>query len=180
MTSIMNAPQFVDQLPETQRAAFEPRKSELAQAAERFVRQLMDHRDKWAVAAKDVVSTSSLYEAFRTAGCEVRIVPQRKDGQFVTVKRANSKGVETEYKVNDVYVKLPPGEIKNRSGRQPWVAPAVRLEKLRDESKALAAERSARNTSGERRAEIDARQAEIGTLVEAIYERNPKLRPATA
>lgn len=160
---ILTKPQFVETLPAAQRAALAPRKSELKEAAEAFVKQLLNHREQWALAAKHVTSTSSIYEAFREAGCEVRNVQARdtESGEPLTEKRKDSKGQDKEYPVMDVYVMLPKGEIRNRSGRQPWVPPTKRLEALREEY-------SARETTPERRKEIE-------ELVATILERNPKL-----
>lgn len=162
-TPILTAPEFVKSLPASQRQAFAPKASEIKQAAVAFVEKLKAHRNEWARAATNVVSTSSIYEAFREAGCEARVVRKvdEKTGQPLVERRMDSKGQPKDYPVCDIYVMLPDGPIQNRSGRKPWTPPKQRLATLR-------AELEAKDTTAERKAEI--REA-----VKVILERNPGL-----
>lgn len=163
-TAILTAPKFVSQLPAAQRKAFAPKASELQAAVEAFVQKLHGRRDEYALAAQGVVSHSSIYEAFRTAGCEVRIVKQTDEqGNVKVERRTDSKGQPKDYPVCDVYVMLPKGEIQNRSGRTKWVAPAKRYAALRQEL--------TENPTADRKAEIE-------LSIEKLLERNPSLRPA--
>ncbi len=162
-TPILIAPEFVKTLPASQRQAFAPRASEIKQAAQAFVEKLKGHRNEWARAATNVVSTSSIYEAFREAGCEARVVRKvdEKTGQPLVERRNDSKGQPKDYPVCDIYVMLPDGPIQNRSGRKPWTPPKQRLVALR-------AELEDKATTAERRAEIQ-------DAVKAILDRNPNL-----
>lgn len=160
--ALLTAPKFVKSLPPAQRAALAPRRSQLEADVAKFVDQLKDHRDEFALAAEKVTATSSIYETFRKAGCEVRVVRKvNPDGSPMVERKTNRKNEGQDYPVCDIYVMLPAGEIVNRSGRKPWIPPTQRLETARTALK--------NSPTAEKRKELEAEIA-------GILERNPKLK----